>query len=125
MADVSRAGPKGSHARSEPWELPSSGGGQWRASVSEQPAGNERSHEGERRRATLRGDVGSGGQARDERGSNSSRIAPDFGGEAEAVTRAANARDFERDGRERRGLCGVVARRLPLHARQAARMYDA
>ena len=28
-----------------------------------------------------------------------------FGGEAEAVTRAALARDFEHDGRERRGLC--------------------
>ena len=52
MADVSRAGPKGSHARSEPWELPGSGGGQWRASAASNPAGNERSHKGERRRAS-------------------------------------------------------------------------
>ena len=39
---------------------------------------------------------------------NNSRIAPDTGGEAEAVTRAANVRDFEHDGRERRGLCREV-----------------
>lgn len=52
MADVSRAGPKGSHARRSPWELPSSGGGQWRASVASNPAGNARSHKGERWRAS-------------------------------------------------------------------------
>ena len=39
---------------------------------------------------------------------NNSRNAPDFGGVAEAVTRAANVRDFEHDGRERRGLCREV-----------------
>ncbi len=59
----------------------------------------------------LSGDVAGRGQAKDESAvPNSSRIAPDFGGVAEAVTRAANARDFERDGRERRGLCGESAR---------------
>lgn len=41
---------------------------------------------------------------------NNSRNAPDFGGVAEAVTRAANVRDFEHDGRERRGLCREVRR---------------
>ena len=39
---------------------------------------------------------------------NASRNAPDFGGVAEAVTRAANVRDIEHDGRERRGLCREV-----------------
>ena len=48
------------------------------------------------------------GRAKDGRGSSGSRIAPNFGGEAEAVTRAAIVRDFECDGRERRGLCSVV-----------------
>ena len=53
------------------------------------------------------------------------RIAPDFWGEAEAVTRAASARDCEPAGRARRGLCSAVgtvrvqsARVLPLALRR-------